>query len=404
MNILKRILSLKFSVLFCLGLFAVYLAVFLFYDQFRFPLVWDEKHFWETSLLFSDSFIPNLNQLRNYGALNTPLPFIIFGILENLTGNGILAGRLLNLLLSFVMICLIAFPFAQKGKNGALAACGLLIFPYYLWLSSHLYTDIIATFFVFLGFWLYLRNQHVWSSLAFILAIASRQYMLAFPVALAAYELVSSLKSGFQLRLRHLAPLVAAATIFGWFWLFKGLAPETAIATQNTPSVQQSTWSFSLSPSLYFLSCIGLYFVIPEWILFNRNFSLKKILIFRNASLALILLPIFVFFPPLETHGVLTKIINFLPNTTITLAVLYVLALLVCMRFTRTNLTFWLLFVNCGLMLKAYPWDKYALPLLVIFWYFKAADVLDSGFPNRVDAPKAQIANPENNGLFDQPL
>ncbi|NJL35334.1 MAG: hypothetical protein HC899_00235 [Leptolyngbyaceae cyanobacterium SM1_4_3] len=404
MNILKRILSLKFSVLFCLGLFAVYLAVFLFYDQFRFPLVWDEKHFWEASLLFSDSFIPNLNQLRNYGALNTPLPFIIFGILENLTGNGILAGRLLNLLLSFVMICLIAFPFAQKGKNGALAACGLLIFPYYLWLSSHLYTDIIATFFVFLGFWLYLRNQHVWSSLAFILAIASRQYMLAFPVALAAYELVSSLKSGFQLRLRHLAPLVAAATIFGWFWLFKGLAPETAIATQNTPSVQQSTWSFSLSPSLYFLSCIGLYFVIPEWILFNRNFSLKKILIFRNASLALILLPIFVFFPPLETHGVLTKIINFLPNTTITLAVLYVLALLVCMRFTRTNLTFWLLFVNCGLMLKAYPWDKYALPLLVIFWYFKAADVLDSGFPNRVDAPKAQIANPENNGLFDQPL
>jgi 4-amino-4-deoxy-L-arabinose transferase-like glycosyltransferase len=83
--------------------------------------------------------------------------------------NGILAGRLLNLVLSFAMICLIVFPLAQKGKSGVLAACGLLIFPYYLWLSSHLYTDIIATFFVFLGFWLYLRNQHVWSSLAFIL-------------------------------------------------------------------------------------------------------------------------------------------------------------------------------------------------------------------------------------------
>ncbi|NJN56269.1 MAG: hypothetical protein HC879_01615 [Leptolyngbyaceae cyanobacterium SL_5_9] len=392
MNILKRILSLKFSVLFCLGLFAVYLAVFLFYDQFRFPLVWDEKHFWETSLLFSNSLIPNLNQLRNYGALNTPLPFIIFGILEKLTGNGIFAGRLLNLALSLVMICLIAFPLTQKGRSGMLAACGLLIFPYYLWLSSHLYTDIIATFFVFLGFWLYLRNQHVWSSLAFILAIASRQYMLAFPVALAAYELVSSLKSGFQLRLRHLAPLVAAATIFGWFWLFKGLAPETAIATQNTPSIQQSTWSFSLSPSLYFLSCIGLYFVIPEWILFHRSFNLKQLLTFRNASLVLSLLPAFVFFPPLETHGLLGKIGNFLPNTLTTLGVFYLLALLVCVRFSRANLSFWLLFVNCGLMLKAYPWDKYALPLLVVFWYFKSNGILDSRFQNTANVlQKAQM-------------
>lgn len=397
MNPLKGILPPKFSVLFCAGLFVVYLALFLFYDQLRFPLVWDEKHFWEASLLFSQSLIPDLDQLRNYGALNTPLPFIVFGILEYLFGNGIFVGRLLNMILSLVMVCLIAFPLAQKGKTGILASCGLLIFPYYLWLSSHLYTDIIATFFVFLGFWLYLRNQHLWSSFAFILAIASRQYMLAFPVALAAYELVSSCKSGFQLRPRHLAPVVAAATIFGWFWLFNGLAPEAAISTQSTPSVQQSAWALSLSPSLYFLSCIGLYFVIPEWVLFNRSFNLKQILTFRNVGLALGLLSAFVFFPPSEAHGLLIKVENFLPDTTIILAVLYVLAWLACARFTRANLTFWLLFVNCGLMLKAYPWDKYALPLLVVFWYFKSINVLDSRFQNAANSsqnnsPRTQAA------------
>lgn len=404
-NILKGILPPKFSGLIFLGLFIIYSALFLFYDQLRFPLIWDEKHFWEASLLFSQSLVPDLNQLRNYGALNTPLPFIVFGVLEYLFGNGIFTGRLLNLILSLVMVCLIVFPLAQKSKNGILAACGLLIFPYYLWLSTHLYTDIIATFFVFLGFWLYLRNQHLWSSVSFILAIASRQYMLAFPVALAAYELMSSLKAGFQFRPRQLAPIAAAATILGWLWLFKGLAPEAAIATQSTPSVQQATWSFSLSPSLYFLSCIGLYFVIPEWILFSRSFSFKQILSFRNVALMLGLLPAFVFFPPLEAHGLLIKIENFLPAPSVVLAVFYVLAFLTCVRFSRANLAFWLLFVNCGLMLKAYPWDKYALPLLVVFWYFKSTNILDSKVQDTGnDSQKAKTATPEDSGLFRQSL
>jgi hypothetical protein len=94
-----------------------------------------------------------------------------------------------------------------------------------------------------------------------------------------------------------------------------------------------------------------------------------------------------------------------LPHPSITLAVLYVLALLVCVRFSRANLTFWLLFVNCGLMLKAYPWDKYALPLLVVFWYFKSTSILDSRLQSTVnDSQKAKTANPEDNGLFSQSL
>src|SRR6266568_424019 len=68
----------KGSLLFCVGLAALYSGLFLFYNKLRFPMIWDEKHFWETSLLFSRSVIPDFKLLRNYGDLNTPLAFMVF--------------------------------------------------------------------------------------------------------------------------------------------------------------------------------------------------------------------------------------------------------------------------------------------------------------------------------------
>ena len=40
-------------------------------DDLRFPLQWDENHFWETSLAFSRSAVPSLDLLRSYDELNT---------------------------------------------------------------------------------------------------------------------------------------------------------------------------------------------------------------------------------------------------------------------------------------------------------------------------------------------
>src|SRR5206468_1447664 len=154
---------------------ALYLGLFLFYDKLRFPMIWDENHFWRTTLLFSKSLIPDFRLLRSYNELNTPLPFIIFGALAHQFKDGLFAGRFLNLIVSLIITCAIGLPIGRKGGRSILAAAGLLIVPYYLWLSTHLYTDILSVFFVVAGFWLYVRNNHVLSSIPFILAIACRQ-------------------------------------------------------------------------------------------------------------------------------------------------------------------------------------------------------------------------------------
>lgn len=389
--------------LFTLTLLFTYLLLFLVSQQLQFPPIWDEKRFWQVSLSFSHHLLPNLQQIQNYSELNTPLPFILFGWLEYWFHQGIAAGRFFNLFLSFILAFLIGCPAQRKAKNSILAVIGLLVFPYYLWLSTHLYTDIIAVFFGFFGVWFYLKNQHGFSSLAFILAIASRQFMLAFPVGILIYEIATVIRSRFlnsdqpasnpsisgnnitgsmpasitrQVIKRWVSLLVAIFSIFGWIWLFNGLAPSSALEQRAAPSVQYSLWAISPSSSLYFLGCVGLYFVIPEWILFSRQLSFKSWCTAKNISLAIGLLLLTIAFPLPDAHGILAKTQNILPGLVFH-SLVYGLGLLTCIRFNRINLASCLLLANMGLMLKAYPWDKYVLPLLVVLWYFKSIQTLD---------------------------
>jgi hypothetical protein len=384
----------QYSIIFFCAICILYLIVFFILDKLQFSPIWDEPNFWQTSLIFSDSLIPPINWLQDYKELNTPLPFIIFGILEYLFKGGIFAGRLFNFLISFSIACIIGIPFQKKRKNAFFALCGLISFPYYLWLSGHLYTDILASFFVLIGFLFYIRSQHIFSGISFILAIASRQYMLVFPLAVAAYELFIYLKIKFQIYqnskqnqyhkqykpqlIRIIAPLIASFSIFGWFLLFKGIAPQTAITARSTPKVQLSLWSLDPSSSLYFLACVGLYFVIPKLILFRPKLKMRNLFTYKNLFLGSFLLFLFIIFPPLEAHGILIKVARLLPYDFLKLIIFYALALIACLRFMQNlNLAFWVLLVNTVLMMKAYPWDKYLLPLLIIFWYLTSIEALD---------------------------
>jgi hypothetical protein len=355
---------------------ALYGGLLIYLEGLQFSPTWDEPHFWETSLQFSHRLIPTIDQLQNYGALNTPLPFVVFGVLEYLFQGGIFVGRLLNFVLSFTIVWLIGTSNPKQKTTALLAAIGLLLFPYFLLLSGFLYTDIMAAFFVFLGCWFYGRNQHGWSAVMFALSIAARQYMLAFPVAIAIYEFLLTLRQdGVKLRRDWVAPLLASATIGGWIILFDGLTPASAISSDTiaVPSVQQEMWLVDLSASLYFLACLGVYFVIPEWIFFCRKIAPRRLLREKNYVLAFVLLLLFIIFPPFEAHGLLIKIARFVPVFVFKLTVLYVPALLAVVRFARFDLGFWLVLINAGLMIKAHPWDKYLLPLLVVLWYFRSA-------------------------------
>lgn len=375
---------------FALALIVLYLGLFLYLDGLRFTPTWDEPRFWETTLQFSHSLIPDLEQLKSYGELNTPLPFIVFGALEYLFNSGIFAGRLLNFILSFLMVLLIGISNPRSSKTSVLAVMGLLVFPYYLLLSGYFYTDIFAAFFAFLGIWFYVREQHILVCLAFILAIASRQYTIAFPAAILAHELVTSLRTeGLKIRLKWLSPLIALSSIFGWILLFDGLAPSTALTSEqiSVPSVQEQPFALDLSGSLYSLACLGIYFAIPEWILFNRTMNWRRLLNKKNYALAFAVLVLLAIFPPLQAHGLLVKVVNVMPVFVLKLAVLYVPALLATLRFTHLNLGFWLVLMNVGIMLKAYPWDKYLMPLLLALWYLRSV------MPEQIGADADRLPN-----------
>lgn len=208
---------------------------------------------------------------------------------------------------------MIGYPNHKPEMRSILSALGLLLCPYYLFSSGYLYTDIIACFFAFLGFWYYSHNRHFLSGVAFVLGIASRQFILAFPLALAVYELTAALrfspflslftknktplikgesqqlsavsfgkisirtprKRNSKMHIHWLAPLVAALSILGWILLFKGLAPASALETKNSLESQLSLWMIEPQNGLYSLTVVGLYFVIPEFILFGKKNKFK---------------------------------------------------------------------------------------------------------------------------------
>lgn len=346
----------------------------------------DEPHFWETSLTFSDSLIPSIDDIRNYRDLNTPLPFMMFGAVEYFFNLDVFGGRLLNLILSVIMAFIIGWPSRDKRKLGILCLIGLFFNPYFFICSGRLYTDIIACFWVLLGFIAYVRDRHFLSSIAFILGIASRQFMLAFPAAIATYELVLALNRirttrSFDLsqQWRWIAPGIAALTIFGWIYLFQGLAPATGLE-ELAPPVQQSTWAIQPNRAVYFLSFVTIYIVIPELILFQPIAKIRSLVRQKRKVMAIaagLLLYCLVFPPEINSSGMFTPFLNLLHFDILKSILFYLLALIACIRFSQPNLIQLCIFFHCIIMMKAHYWSKYVLPLSVVFWYLKSLGLED---------------------------
>ncbi len=371
----------KARLLFVLCVALGYIAVFIAMDRLRAEPEKDETHYWPTSVLFAEEWIPSVELLRGYGELNTPLPFLLYGWLERACHGGIVAGRVLNSLLSLGIICVIALAGRAPPRVAIPAAVGLLLFPYYVGVSFHLYTDIVAAACVLGGIWLHQRKLPIPGAICFALAIASRQYMLAFPVAIALHELMLRSREPQRSHVAWAAPMLAAVTIVGWLVLFGGLAPTGELARQKISS--GSLTQLYPGHALYFLTCVGLYFVPLEWALVRRCWNAKEVMQRRNLIIAGVLLAAFIAFPPLtnpETYGVPTmgyfdkaahRVLG--DADVLRMAVFYVFALAACVRFDRLTLPALLVCVNALLMMKAHiGWDKYILPLVVVLWFLVA--------------------------------
>jgi hypothetical protein len=378
--------------LFLLSIIVLYIVLVPSVGFLRVPCcTLDEGYFWPTSLFFSEKPIPSIDDLRSYNELNTPLAFIIYGQLEYWFDQGIVAGRLLNLVLSITMVLIIGWPTKEKGGRDLFCILGLFLCPYYLWLSGWLYTEMIACFWVLMGLVGYIRKRYLWSSVAFVLAIATRQYMLAFPAAIATFEFISlvtetrqSSRINWQAQWRWVLPFIAACSILGWFYLFQGLAPANAYIERQPPDVQKTAWGMDLGGAIHYLSFIGTYIVIPEFLLFTPGAKLRALREqwgqqkYRVGFIALGLLLFMLIFPPQEmAGGIIIKAVRLLPHDALRFGFYYVLSLLTCLRFSRLNLVTFLVFFNAAIMIKAYPWDRYVMPMVVAFWYLKSVGVAD---------------------------
>jgi hypothetical protein len=357
-----------------LGLLVItYTVLFFATQQLQGPFWSDEESFYATSQQFSHQLIPSLEQLKNYRELNTPLPFILYGQLQYLFNGSIFAGRLLNFLISIAIATLIGWPGKQQKIGPILALLGLFLYPYFLWYSTLYFTDIIAASLALLGMLLYLKQRHIFSGIAFVLAIAARQYMLAFPLAVAAHELVVAIRAKRRPSLSFFLPTLAAISLLGWVLIFGGLAPTTALQTRNAAPVQLSVWQLTPSSGLYALACIGFFYVLPEWVLFQRSLNWRSLLTRKHLIIAAGLLTLTIIFPPhLLGKGVIWKLSELLVFPWLQFILFYGLILITVWRFAQVELTLWLVLCHGMIMMKAYPWDKYALPILLICWFLKA--------------------------------
>jgi hypothetical protein len=379
-------------ILFVMGIVFVYAAVWVYTGALSFPIYADENQFWRQTKFFADAWPPTLDQIRDYPEPMTPLSFLIWGFQEHVFEAGITWGRHFNFCVSFVMLLLIGLH-RGGSRESVLAAVGLIAFPYFIPMGMHLYTDILAAFFVLLGF--RMPGHSLARSAFFVLAIATRQYMVAFPAALVVWEVYRSVRIHDHGWWRRALPdFVAAASLLGWIAFFGGLGPEAGLI--SWPRHTEHLGIVDPMLGLYFFTTVGIYFVAPEFLLYRRWNSVRDLVGRKSVIIALVLIVLFVFFPPIFGHlkqGLFGRACHYLP-VPIRMTVFFFFAWLACVRFSRISLPFWLLLAQVLIILNAWSaWEKYALPLLAVFWFLKVTGEIDEG------NGFAEITSSETGGL-----
>lgn len=351
------------------------------------PPLRDETHYWPSSEFLTSGGWPSQEKLRSYGELCTPLSLMLFGWAANVTGGGLPAARYFSL--GAVCSTLVLFVLLARGPDRRVlpAALCVLAFPYFLGVGIHIYPDSFAILFTLLGLALFQRDRPWIGAAFFALAISCRQYMVAFPVGLALWEIVelirvhpARVRAALQTS-KVLAGASAALVLVAWIIFWGGFGPPGEVRRQAVSTAQNASL-FYPQYALYGLACLGLYFVLPRWVLFSRRLDWRAIVSARALALLLVIAVTFALAPPqdnvhyeIDNMGYFDRMIRAAvgAHSFSRLFILGAFAWIALLCFWNWSLASVLVLVHLLMLSKAHiAWDKYELPMLLCLWFLVA--------------------------------
>lgn len=380
-----------------IALLALFILVFFLKERFTVDLYQDEHHYLPTAALFSTEPVPSLHLLQTYNELNTPIPFILGGWVLRVFGEDIQHLRLLTAFTSFALLML--FVWCSPGRTRRFWLClgGLLIFPNYYLVSVYYYTDIFAMVFTLGGMIAYLRKSHAVAFLSLAAAICCRQYMLAFPAAILAYEVfknvkwtanpVDIVKSVFS-DTAWIWYAAAVLAIVPWVLIWHGPAPASVMADQHYDSDKLVQYNFGYV--MYASAVVAVYYIIPETLVtrrFSHYLSYPRRHPAMFAAFLIFIAGIIAFFPARQAYnpyftwpylGYVDELLMKIGITGLVKQLVFgALMLVTLVRFIspRFNLAAWVYLLNVLLLGKAQlSWDKYSLPMIMVLWFLALYD------------------------------
>ncbi|KKR99804.1 MAG: hypothetical protein UU49_C0003G0018 [Candidatus Magasanikbacteria bacterium GW2011_GWC2_41_17] len=263
---------------YALLIFVVYLftAIFLYRPILKSLFVSDDFD-WvarakNTTLVLENLFLRNAEGTRDSGVYR---PITVLSFWPNYQASGLnsFGYHLVNVFLHFGSAFLLFWLVWQlTGRNNCwlafLVGLFFLIFPNHpeavSWISGR--NDVLAVFFFLLSFNLYvlfrIGGRYLWlgvSSLAFALAIFSKEMAASLPIILLAYELVWQKSALWKKKISFILPL---ATILGLYILLRQFA--TGLLFSSYSNIQSSFSIFS-AINIFIRSLIS-HFISPAQI------------------------------------------------------------------------------------------------------------------------------------------
>lgn len=210
--------------------FAFPFVVVFALTRFDYPIHGDEATFYPITLQFGVHSFPSLQLLQSYEQLQTPLMFVVFGLVGRAVGFDLWKMRIGVALLSFLTL-LLFFRLCRASCDGSApwlpiyATAALALSPYYLGASLYYYTDIPCLFAMMVALTFYLSGRPLAGALAAGTALLIRQFSVFLPAAHAVTSITKESRDEIDLR-RWAQLTLPFAMLLPFILLWGGITPQ----------------------------------------------------------------------------------------------------------------------------------------------------------------------------------